>query len=352
MSNIVNRRAFTLVELLVVIAIIGLLVGLLLPAIGAARGIAARMQCTNKQKQITLAALVYESNHEALPPAGVRPSGSSTSDYDGLSFLVRILPHMEREDLLEQIKKSDRNKKLSEISGLTTLGAESVPAFICPSAPTEARVDVSDTNSAAITNYKVVSATTNGMFNRNLSSSAGTTYGSDKQPDGATYIGSRTKIDGIKDGTSNTFYLTETIEQYQARWVVGLEAGIYTYNEHMGTPTEYSDSTGASSYYAPPGYVANKYNDEASYDTPYTNLNRDFMSDEDGMNGTLYTNTSNWGTKETGEESWGPSSNHSGTVVHSMVDGTVHNVSEDIDPAIYFFRTTRAGGDPSPSLKQ
>jgi len=60
-------RGFTLVELLVVIAIIGVLVGLLLPAVQSARESSRRSACTNKIKQVALAAINHHETKKALP---------------------------------------------------------------------------------------------------------------------------------------------------------------------------------------------------------------------------------------------------------------------------------------------
>lgn len=112
--NHANRRApqgFTLVELLVVIAIIGILVALLLPAVQAAREAARRAECVNNLKQISLAALSYESAHGALPPASLGCDGSNFGQCGDLtpeeksmaSVFVLILPQLEQQTLWDTL---------------------------------------------------------------------------------------------------------------------------------------------------------------------------------------------------------------------------------------------------------
>lgn len=65
-----RRTGFTLVELLVVIAIIGILVGLLLPAVQSAREAGRRVECQNKLKQMALAFQIHEASERIFPDGG------------------------------------------------------------------------------------------------------------------------------------------------------------------------------------------------------------------------------------------------------------------------------------------
>lgn len=99
------KRAFTLVELLVVIAIIGILVGLLLPAVQASREAARLLQCQSHLRNIGQATLLLHDAQGAFPPARLRARIDGRGDNCETtqpSWLVRILPFLEEANAAEQ----------------------------------------------------------------------------------------------------------------------------------------------------------------------------------------------------------------------------------------------------------
>ena len=343
MKKFVKRPAFTLVELLVVIAIIGMLVGLLLPAIQMARRTAMRMQCDNKEKQLTLAALTFESSKKRLPPCGRTPNNS----YDGISGFVLLLPYLEQEAQYNTVKNDVSNTLSNTSTQFRDLAATVLPAFRCPGTSTNGTVDETGTSQTApaVSNYKFVVASVETLYSNAAKGGSSTGYGSVNTADGAsTFSNLGRKLGEITDGTSHTLHITESNEQYYARWVVGQDSGIYTYcTKKLSAPTK----SGTNNFYAVPGFQQNRLGADASYadSTPWTNLDRDYeeypyewsnLSSSSFQSGNVSSDTTKWG----------PSSEHSGVVIHTFLDGSVHDIDVEIDPAVYFFATTYKGGDP------
>src|SRR5438552_320098 len=112
MDRAVTRPAFTLIELLVVIAILGVLIGLLLPAVQKVRESANRVKCVNNLHQIGLALHNYEGANGRFPPAFVKTTGRQSGTASGISYPddtwsalpgwawgTLILPYVEQDNL-------------------------------------------------------------------------------------------------------------------------------------------------------------------------------------------------------------------------------------------------------------
>ncbi|TWT83259.1 hypothetical protein CA13_47240 [Planctomycetes bacterium CA13] len=127
------RRGFTLIELLVVISIIGVLVGLLLPAVQAARAAARRMSCSNNSKQFALAMHNYHAAFNTFP------SGSILSDNRGYwwGMVSQVLPFMEAGAEFESLdfSKGQCGEQVKELQAIGANDPSSHPIsmLLCPS---------------------------------------------------------------------------------------------------------------------------------------------------------------------------------------------------------------------------
>jgi prepilin-type N-terminal cleavage/methylation domain-containing protein/prepilin-type processing-associated H-X9-DG protein len=130
------RKAFTLVELLVVIAIIGILIGLLLPAINSARESGRRAACANHIRQLALACNNFCNTNGRFPEGMTVPKGEApeTTWKFGPNWVIKILPFMEgnslynRFDLSPKALISDPKNAMNVVAKSTQLDT-----MLCPS---------------------------------------------------------------------------------------------------------------------------------------------------------------------------------------------------------------------------
>ena len=129
-----HRHGFTLIELLVVIAIIGVLVGLLLPAVQQAREAARRAACTNKLKQLGLAANNHYDARKEFPSANsnnmLKGLGTHWASYSNLTVLF---PFFENQQLFDDLVTSIAADQGPWGAGTNNVNYSYVDGFICPS---------------------------------------------------------------------------------------------------------------------------------------------------------------------------------------------------------------------------
>ncbi len=192
-----HRQAFTLIELLVVIAIIGVLVGMLLPAVQQVREAARRTECSNKMRQLTLACHNYESAFKCYPPGAGSFNGANT----GISTHAFLLPFIEQTNLYDtvdfKVGYNDPNNDAAE--------QQQVSTFLCPS-----NLDQLPSTLGGRNNY-YCNAGVQIIFSGIPGANPGDTNYGMPPSDGIFFNDSKIKVRDIIDGTSNTAMFSERI---------------------------------------------------------------------------------------------------------------------------------------------
>ena len=227
-----NTKGFTLVELLVVIAIIGMLVGLLLPAVQQAREAARVLQCNNNLKQQANACMNYLTNAKYYPSGGWHwnymgdaDRGIGKNQPGGWQFA--ILPYIEQNAMYQSTAQGQAltdTPNGTKKANATIVMQTPLPIFQCPSkrplqlypyTTSNTIYNANRPSTCAKGDYAALTGDgttveSNGNFPGNYSASATVSYNKDYYSlNGVIYGFSEVSTDDISDGTSNTYLLGE-----------------------------------------------------------------------------------------------------------------------------------------------
>ncbi|MDO4628199.1 MAG: DUF1559 domain-containing protein [Planctomycetia bacterium] len=226
------KTGFTLVELLVVIAIIGMLVGLLLPAVQQAREAARQMQCSNNLKNLSLGALNHESQNQTLPTGGwdgfwVGDADLGFKDVQTGGWAYSLLPFVEQTALWQLGMNGVQEPDSTQRQNAKIRSETPLPIFYCPSRRTATAkssaylggtqlANCDKTDMAAKTDYAANGGDPkNGNWNSGGYGSTPNTIAQGKTHcvsitcSGVCYFKSMVALGEIRDGTTNTYLFGE-----------------------------------------------------------------------------------------------------------------------------------------------
>lgn len=229
-----SKPGFTMVELLAVMAIIGILISMLVPAVGAVRERARSLQCQSNLHNLGVAMLNYETTHQILPINWSPDRQLNTQNTKGHSWLTMILPQLENEVLFRKIKFGEKLSYKDTGTGKdnTFVAQQSIAVFRCPSDNHRGYLEnqfllstMGSPMQLGVTNYKACAGSNWGSEvltatgeksvkftkGRNAYQTDGRDRGNGIISRGGNGVLYTTATSDIKDGTSSTFAAGEAV---------------------------------------------------------------------------------------------------------------------------------------------
>ncbi len=239
-----HRGAFTLTEMLVVLAIIGILIGLTLPAVQAAREAARRSSCQNNLRQVGLALHQYHDVHGSFSPGwiGMDPTGRWPAAYGdpGWAWASMILPY------LEATSAANRLQFDQSITDASNAVAREVilPVFRCASDSGPDLFTLTLPNGGV----RLSAANYLGVFGPE-STRCVSSIGKVCEGSGAFYHLSKTRFEDVFDGLSNTFLVGErSSELSSSTWVGVVRGGDQAVQRVVGSTASLPDDDGVQGF--------------------------------------------------------------------------------------------------------